>query len=118
MEANLTTITLSVATREEVTQRALSAFRGRQQGAHITFASVDVLWRTMTRTRWELLKAMTGQGAMSIRAAARAVERDVKSVHRDVHALLDAGILERTREGRMIFPYDAVHVDFTLTSAA
>ena len=60
---------------------------------------------------------MTGQGAMSIREAARRVGRDVKAVHGDVHALVDAGVLDRTSEG-FVFPYDAVHVDFTLTKAA
>jgi hypothetical protein len=34
------------------------------------------------------------------------------------HALLEAGVLERTDEGRVIFPYDAVHVDCMLTKAA
>lgn len=111
------TVTLSVATREEVNQRALAAFRGERQGAYITFSSVDLLWRTMTPKRWELLKSMTGQGAMSIREIARRVGRDVKAVHGDVHALLNAGILDRMEDRRIIFPYDAVHVDFTLQAA-
>ncbi|HET8790154.1 MAG TPA: hypothetical protein VFM75_03010 [Modicisalibacter sp.] len=114
----MTTVTLSVASREDVTHRALAAFEGKQQGAHISFASVELLWQTMTRKRWELLKAMTGQGAISIREAARRVGRDVKAVHGDVHALLDAGILDRTDDGQIVFPFDAVHVDFTLTAAA
>lgn len=114
----MTTVTLSVASREDVTHRALAAFEGKQQGAHISFASVELLWQTMTRKRWELLKVMTGQGAISIREAARRVGRDVKTVHGDVHALLDAGILDRTDEGQIVFPFDAVHVDFTLTAAA
>jgi predicted transcriptional regulator len=112
------TVTLSVASRADVTQRALSAFDGQRQGAHISFASVDLLWRTLTRKRWELLQAMTGQGAMTIREAARRVGRDVKAVHGDVHALLEAGILDRDEAGRVVFPFEAVHVDFTLTRAA
>lgn len=112
------TVTLSVATRENVTARAMKAFDGQEQGTHISFSSVDLLWQTMTRKRWELLKIMTGRGAMSIREASRLVERDVKSVHGDVHALLDAGVIQRTEDGEIVFPYDAVHVDFMLTSAA
>ena len=105
----MNTVTLSVASREDVTRRALAAFESDKQGAYISFASAELLWRTLTRKRWELLQAMTGQGAMSI--------RDVKAVHGDVHALVDAGVLDRTSEG-FVFPYDAVHVDFTLTKAA
>ena len=113
----MTTVTLSVASREDVTRRALAAFAGEPQCARISFASVELLWQTLTRKRWELLKAMTGQGPMTIREFARRVGRDVKAVHGDVHALLDAGVLERTAEGRIIFPYDAVHVDFVLAAA-
>jgi hypothetical protein len=45
------------------------------------------------------------------------VGRDVKAVHADVHALLDAGILEKTGDGRIVFPYDAVRVSFVLQAA-
>ncbi|HEX7760795.1 MAG TPA: transcriptional regulator [Caulobacteraceae bacterium] len=113
----MNTVTLSVASREDVTRRALGAFEGQEQGAHISFASAELLWKTLTRKRWELLRAMTGQGAMSIREAARRVGRDVKAVHGDVQALINAGVLDRTEEG-VEFPYDAVHVDFMLTKAA
>jgi predicted transcriptional regulator len=118
MEVIMNIVTLSVATRETVTQRALAAFEGERQGARISFASVELLWRVLTAKRWELLKAMTGQGAMTIRELARRVGRDVKAVHGDIHALLDAGVIERGEDGRIVFPYDAVHVDFTLTAAA
>jgi predicted transcriptional regulator len=112
------TVTLSVASREAVTQRALAAFKGKKQGAHISFASVELLWKTLTKKRWELLQAMTGEGAMTIRELARRVGRDVKAVHGDVRALLNAGILDSTDDGYIIFPYDAVHVDFTLYKTA
>jgi len=112
------TVTLSVASREDVTRRSLAAFAGQPQGAHISFASIELLWRTLTTKRWELLKTMTGQGPLTIREVARRVGRDVKAVHGDVHVLLGAGVLERTEDGRIVFPYDSVHVDFTLTKAA
>jgi len=113
----MNTVTLSVASREEVTRRALAAFDGRRVDSHISFASAELLWRTLTRKRWELLRAMTGQGAMSIREAARRVGRDIKAVHADVTALINAGVIDRTDDG-VVFPYDAVHVDFVLTKAA
>jgi len=112
------TITLSIASRDDVTRRALDAFDGKEQGSHISFASVDRLWQTMTRKRWELLKALTGQGAVSIREASRLVERDVKSVHGDVQVLLEAGVIQKNDDGMIVFPYDAIHVDFVITSAA
>ena len=38
-------------------------------------------------------------------------------MHGDVTALVAAGVIDRT-EGGVEFPYDAVHVDFTLRKAA
>ena len=113
----MNTVTLSVSSMEHAKNRLRDAFRGERQGARISFASAELLWKVLTAKRWELLRAMTGQGPMTIREAARRVERDVKAVHGDVHALLDAGVLERDSRGRIVFPYDAVHVDFLLRAA-
>jgi len=38
-------------------------------------------------------------------------------VHRDVHALLVAGILRKDAGGKIEFPFDAVHVDFMFKAA-
>jgi predicted transcriptional regulator len=111
------TVTLSVGTRQAVKQRALDAFAGKRRGAHISFASVDLLWKVLTAKRWELIKAMAGGRAMTLREAARRAERDVKAVHGDVHALLAAGVLRKSEDGKIEFPFDAVHVDFVLKAA-
>jgi len=55
---------------------------------------------------------------MSIREVARHVGRDVKAVHGDVQKRLNAGVLSHTEDGRAIFPYEAVHVDLTLSNAS
>ena len=111
------TVTLEVTSREDVTRRALEAFKGKRQRARISFASPELLWKVLTAKRWEVLKAMTGQGPLTIREVARRVERDVKAVHGDVHALIDAGILERTEANQVEFPFDAIRVEFTLRAA-
>ena len=111
------TVTLSLAKRETVTRRALDAFSGKRRGAQISFASADLLWKVLTAKRWELLKAMTGGGPLTLREAARRSGRDVKAVHGDVHALLAAGVLRKNANGKIEFPFDAVHVDFMLKAA-
>ena len=111
------TVTLSVANRQAVKQRALDAFSGKRRGEHISFASADLLWNLLTAKRWELLMAMAGGGAMTLREAARRAERDVKAVHGDVHALLAAGVLRKNADGKIEFPFDVVHVDFVLKAA-
>ncbi|HEU4344392.1 MAG TPA: MarR family transcriptional regulator [Candidatus Binatia bacterium] len=112
------TVTVTVASRDDVSRRARAAFKGKKQGNHISFASIELLWQTLTKKRWEILKVMTGQGAMTIREIARRAGRDVKAVHGDIRALLDAGIIDRTEDGRVIFPYGAVRVDFTMRKVA
>lgn len=88
-----------------------------QRSARISFATPELLWQVLTAKRWELLKALCGAGPVSIREAARRAGRDVKAVHGDVTALLDAGILNRTPEGKIEFPFDAVKVEFMLQAA-
>ena len=98
------------------TARAMRSGRGERE-AHIGFATPELLWKVLTAKRWDLLKAMTGAGPVSIREAARRVERDVKAVHGDMKALLDAGVVIRTADGAVEFPYDAVKVEFLLRAA-
>jgi predicted transcriptional regulator len=90
---------------------------GKSSAPRISFESPELLFKVLAGKRWELLNAMTGAGAMSIREAARRVERDVKAVHGDVTALLNAGLLSKTEDGMIVFPYDAIHVDFLLKAA-
>ena len=111
------TVTLQVATLDDVKRRARDAFKGRRQGARISFASPELLFRVMTGKRWELIRALTSAGPQTIRGAARRVKRDVKGVHGDVHALLNAGILQKTDDGRIVFPFDAIRVDVMLRAA-
>ena len=88
-----------------------------QRAARISFATPELLWRVLTAKRWELLKALCASPPVSIREAARRVGRDVKAVHGDVTALLEAGVLDRAEGGGIVFPYDAVKVEFVLQAA-
>lgn len=88
-----------------------------QKSARISFASPELLWRVLTQKRWELLKALCGAGPVSIREAARRAGRDVKAVHGDVTALLAAGVIDRTDDRRIVFPFEAVKVEFLLQAA-
>ncbi len=90
---------------------------GKTSAPRISFDSPELLFKMLSGKRWELLNAMTGAGPMSIREAARRVERDVKAVHGDVTALINTGILSKTDDGMIVFPYDAIHVDFMLKAA-
>lgn len=113
------TVTLEVRDPKESMAAFASAWRlGKaERASRISFASPELLWKVLTAKRWELLKALCGSGPVSIREAARRVNRDVKAVHSDVTALLSAGVLDRAEGGGIIFPYEAVKVEFLLQAA-
>jgi len=113
------TLTLDVRTPTDAMTDFVHVWRtGKpEKSARIRFATPELLWRVLTPKRWALLKAFCGAGAVSIRETARRVGRDGKAVHGDVTALLIAGALDRTDDGRIVFPFEAVKVDFLLRAA-
>lgn len=88
-----------------------------ERSARISFATPELLWKVLTAKRWELLKVLCGAGPVSVREAARRLGRNVKAVHGDVTALLDAGVLDRAEGGGIVFPYEAVKIEFMLQAA-
>ncbi|MBN8509947.1 MAG: ArsR family transcriptional regulator [Burkholderiales bacterium] len=113
------TVTLDVRPPGEAAQDFVHAWKtGRaQRSARISFATPELLWKVLTAKRWEILKAMCGAGPLTVREIARRVDRDVKSVHTDLTALLNAGVLDRAETGQVVFPYESVKVEFLLQAA-
>lgn len=114
----MTAVTLTVESREAVKQRMRAAFAGKAQEPRISFASVELLWKVLAPNRMALVQTLAGAGPVTLREAARRVGRDVRAVHSDVHTLLLAGVLNKTEDGRIEFPYTEIHVDFMLKAAA
>lgn len=112
------TVTLDVRAPRDAMAGFVTAWKtGKgEKSARISFASPELLWKVLTAKRWELLKGLCGAGPVSIREAARLVGRDVKAVHGDVTALLNAGILDRA-DGGIVFPFEAIKVEFVLQAA-
>jgi predicted transcriptional regulator len=114
------TVTLDVRTPDDVMDDIASAWESgnaRRRGARISFASPELLWKVLTPKRWALLKALCGAGPLTVREAAAKVERDVRAVHSDLTALLAAGVLDRNDAGRIVFPSDAIRVEFEVAAA-
>ena len=113
------TVTLDVRPADQAMKDFSRAWRNRKAdtSARISFASPELLWGVLTAKRLELLKVLCGAGPVSIREAARRVGRDVKAVHGEVTALLNAGVIDRTDDGQIVFPYEAVRVEFVLEVA-
>lgn len=114
----MNTLTIDVRSLSDSLAEAVRAMTsGKAQGPRYSFSSPQALMRTLGGKRFDLIQALSGAGPVTIREAARRVERDVKAVHGDVQDLLACGVLDKTDDGKIVFPYDAVHVDFLLKAA-
>src|SRR5574337_1276924 len=104
----MSTVVLEVRSLKDTLADAAGTMRTRraEREARISFATPELLWEVLTAKRWGLLKALCGAGPVSIREAARRVGRDVKAVHGDITALLNAGVLSRSDSGGVEFPFD------------
>ena len=114
----MNTVTLEVRSLADTLNDVAAAMETLTPSApRISFETLELLWKVLTVKRWQLIEALTGAGPVTIREAARRVQRDVKAVHSDVHALLNTGLLDKTADGKIVFPYDAIHVDFMVKAA-
>lgn len=109
-----TTLTIEVASLEEVNKRIIKAATSRtpDTSPRYTFPTPEAMARSLTPARWSILQALTGAGPIGVRELARRVERDVKDVHRDAQALVLNGFIDKTKDRKLSFPYKCVKVAF------
>ena len=96
-------------------KRALAG-KADEANPTLNFGSYDDMHRVLAPSRLTIVKALAGQGALSIREVARRVSRDVQAVHRDVTMLINAGVIDRTDKG-IEFPYTRIHFEFDVNAA-
>lgn len=93
------------------------AGRSVQPVEAVSFNSYEDMHAILSPSRLAIIRALAGQGPLSIRETARRVGRDVQAVHRDVTRLINAGIVERTDQG-IRFEYDEIDFSFKVNAAA
>jgi predicted transcriptional regulator len=87
---------------------------GRDQGSDFTFESPAALFRALTPARWAAIERLQALGPSTLRGLARALGRDVKSVHRDIHALIDIGLVRKEEDGNVCVPFSRIRAQFDL----
>ena len=118
MKDRTLTITLQPDWKAALRQAGRRATARSYHGEVLNFESPGAFFGRMTERRWALVRALQGQGEISLRELARRVERDVKRVHEDVQELLDLGLVERGEGGGVVCPFATVHFDMELRAAA
>lgn len=117
---SLKTVVIEVRPREEtegLVQRVLAAGEAARS-ARIGFASWDDLHKVLAPKRMAIVRTMAGAGPLSIREIARRVGRDFKGVHSDVTMLAGNGIIDRTDDGKVVFPFEQLRVEYASSKAA
>ena len=110
-------------TLREATGRVAEAWRRAERGEtveaedNVTFVSWAALSSHMTEKRYELLRRLHRQPAVSIRALGRDLGRDFQLVHEDVTALEAIGLIER-EDGLLRADYDEIHASIRLDAPA
>jgi predicted transcriptional regulator len=80
---------------------------------HLAFESWDALARVLSGKRMELLRYVHRHKVSSVRALAKALQRDYSNVHADVQALTAAGLLDAD-EGGLSADYDAIETKIAI----
>jgi predicted transcriptional regulator len=102
----------------EAARRFVDAWHRAERGKtfherHLRFESWDALARVLTGKRMELLRYVRRHKVTSVRALAKALERDYSNVHADVQALTAAGLIDATDSGLQA-DYDAIETKIAI----
>jgi len=117
-------VKIHVQSIDEFFRGALDAAKRLDRGerkaepAVIAFERMELLLKVLTPNRWTLLRTLRIHGPSSIRALSQALKRDYRGVHADVGALLAAGLVERTNEGKVAVPWSRITAEMTVDVAA
>ena len=115
-------VEVHVESLEDAGKRVIAAWHAAEAGDvepqfHVSFADLGTFMKTITSKRLELMKSLRKAGPLSIRAVSMLVKRDYKSVHGDVHILLNAGLIDRTDDGLIEVTWDKVSAELDLLAA-
>lgn len=89
-----------------------------QAPALIAFERMEGLLKVLTANRWTLLRQLRRDGPSSIRRLAGRLGRDYRGVHADVTTLIDAGLVERGEQGKILVPWARITAEMALDTAA
>lgn len=91
---------------------------GGDENFHLSFESARTLFAELTPARFDLLNTLRQVGPCSVYALAKAAERNYSNVHKDVARLEELGLIERSDEGTVNVPFEAIEVRLPLAQAA
>lgn len=111
-------VNLHVGSIDEMGKRFVGAWHRLEQGeqvdeTHLTFFNLEAMLATLSPKRLALLRQIHRQPVLTVAELAKILGRDYKRVHEDVTSLVEAGLLERDKDG-IRTPYDKVQAIVSL----
>jgi len=99
-------------------QQLANARQGRTPDFRLSFESARSLFAELTPARLDLLDTLRRVGPCSVYALAKAAERIYSNVHTDVSRLEELGLIERSEDGAIAVPFDAIEILVPLAQVA
>ncbi len=99
-------------------QQLAASRRGQSPDFHLSFESARTLFSELTPARLDLLDTLRRVGPSSVYALAKAAERNYSNVHTDIARLEELRLVERTDQGAVSVPFDAVEFLVPLAQVA
>src|SRR5260370_9621398 len=99
MKGRTLTIRLQADWKAALRQAGAKAKARRYQGEELNFESPAAFFGRLTERRWELGRALQGQGPRAVRGLAPRVGRDVKRGHEDVRTFVDLWLWDKDTRG-------------------
>lgn len=107
-------------------EEALAAFTAGYQSAEagkvatprLAFGSLSELFAALTEQRLELIRFIATHEGMYMRQIEVETEHEEQSLHSDVVALLDLGLLENNEHGGLRTPFDEIVIHVRTRSAS
>ena len=83
---------------------------------HLNFEDFAMLAAVLTPKRLELMKTLRQRGPLSVRALSKELGRDYKNVHVEISALEEVDLVQRTKEGLLVAPWDVIDAHVRLVA--
>jgi predicted transcriptional regulator len=80
------------------------------------FEDLNVLLKVLSPQRWLLLRTLKKKGPSSIKALAKALDRDYKTVYTNTRLLESAGLVVRTDRNQVMVPWTTVIAEVRLAA--
>lgn len=113
---------IEVSRKGSVFRAAIQQLTGARLGTppdfRLNFESARSLFAELTPARLDLLDTLRRVGPCSIYALAKAAERNYSNVHTDVSRLEQLGLVERSDDGSVSVPFEAIEIRVPLARVA